>query len=256
MVAAMETAAILALYDETVRRDPPDIGVGEIVRASGLTEWPGDSRFISAWPSDPAGLEDAIDALIKSRRDDPRVIVWRLYDRDAAADLASRLEQHGFRPAYRGTFMVRDLHTHPPEPVGAGSIRRVQTEADLDALISITTTAFGDERPMSAQYRAAILASSDRAMLLATLPNGQPAGAASVIAPRNHPFALMTGAGVLAEARGKGLYRALVEARLQAASDAGNRFAAVDAGDMSRPILARMGFRALDNETTWMLDPE
>lgn len=253
MVAAMETAAILSLYDETVRRNPPDSGIGEIVRTSGLIEWPGDSRFISAWPSDPVQLADAIAALTASRRNDPRAVVWRLYDRDDAADLAGRLEQLGFQPTDRGTFMVRDLLSHPPAPADATSIRRVQTEADLDALVSITASAFGEERPLSPQYRAALLAASDRAMLLSSLPGGRVAGAASVIVPRNCPFALMLGAGVLAETRGKGLYRALVEARLRAAREASARFAAVDAGEMSRPILARMGFQAMDNETTWVL---
>jgi len=50
------------------------------------------------------------------------------------------------------------------------------------------------------------------------------------------------GAGVLAEARGRGVYRALVNARWQLAVKRGTPALTVQAGRMSRPVLERLGF--------------
>jgi len=53
--------------------------------------------------------------------------------------------------------------------------------------------------------------------------------------------ALMGGA-VLAEARGRGVYRALVRARWEHAAARGTPLLIVQAGEMSRPVLERLGF--------------
>ena len=50
------------------------------------------------------------------------------------------------------------------------------------------------------------------------------------------------GGGVVAEARGRGVYRALVNARWQAAVNRGTPALTVQAGRMSRPVLERIGF--------------
>jgi GNAT superfamily N-acetyltransferase len=50
------------------------------------------------------------------------------------------------------------------------------------------------------------------------------------------------GGAVLAEARGRGVYRALVNARWQAAVERGTPALTVGAGRMSRPVLERLGF--------------
>ena len=50
------------------------------------------------------------------------------------------------------------------------------------------------------------------------------------------------GGSVLPEARGRGVYRALVRARWEAAVDRGTPALTVQAGRMSRPICERLGF--------------
>jgi hypothetical protein len=51
------------------------------------------------------------------------------------------------------------------------------------------------------------------------------------------------GGSVPPDARGRGAYRALVHARWGDAVARGTPLAVTDAGSMSRPILARLGFR-------------
>jgi GNAT superfamily N-acetyltransferase len=50
------------------------------------------------------------------------------------------------------------------------------------------------------------------------------------------------GGGVLTDARGRGVYRALVEARWKLAVERGTPALTVQAGRMSRPVLERLGF--------------
>ena len=62
------------------------------------------------------------------------------------------------------------------------------------------------------------------------------------------------GGGVLAEARGHGVYRALVRARWDAAVTHGTPALTVQAGRMSRPILERLGFVFIDVMATYVDD--
>jgi len=54
---------------------------------------------------------------------------------------------------------------------------------------------------------------------------------------------LLNGGSTLERARGRGAYRALVAARWREAERRGSPRLVTQAGDMSRPILARLGFR-------------
>jgi GNAT superfamily N-acetyltransferase len=54
---------------------------------------------------------------------------------------------------------------------------------------------------------------------------------------------LLLGGAVLPEARGRGCYRALVQARWEDAAARGTPALVVQAGEMSQPILERLGFQ-------------
>ena len=58
-------------------------------------------------------------------------------------------------------------------------------------------------------------------------------------------MAAATPTAVLPDARGRGAYRALVQARWADAVARGTPLAVTDAGSQSRPVLARMGFREI-----------
>ncbi|MDQ2944319.1 MAG: GNAT family N-acetyltransferase, partial [Candidatus Dormibacteraeota bacterium] len=80
-------------------------------------------------------------------------------------------------------------------------------------------------------------------LLLATV-NGEPAGSGG-LALFPPDGAAITGGSVRASFRGRGIYRALVAARLDIARRAGVSGLAVWGGEMSAPILARLGFEAV-----------
>ena len=57
---------------------------------------------------------------------------------------------------------------------------------------------------------------------------------------------------ILPEARGRGVYRAMVHKRWQIAVDHGTPALVIQAGRMSRPICERMGFRFVDSIRTYV----
>jgi GNAT superfamily N-acetyltransferase len=64
----------------------------------------------------------------------------------------------------------------------------------------------------------------------------------------------MIGGGVVPQARGRGVYRALVEARWEDAVAAGKPALCTQAGRMSRPVLEPLGFLAVAEQEV-LLDP-
>ena len=68
-------------------------------------------------------------------------------------------------------------------------------------------------------------------------------------------FAGLWGGATLAGWRGRGIYRALVARRAEAAAGRGVRYLQVDASDDSRPILERLGFVAVTTTTPYVWDP-
>ena len=62
---------------------------------------------------------------------------------------------------------------------------------------------------------------------------------------RESPFASLWGGATLPAYRRRGIYRALVAARVNEARARGFRFATVDARETSRPILSLLGFARL-----------
>lgn len=87
------------------------------------------------------------------------------------------------------------------------------------------------------------LAAGNRRLILATL-HGEPAGSGSltIFAPDG---ALMNGGAVRPKFRGLGVYRAMVAARVEMVRTAGAAGLVVWGGDMSRPILERLGFETV-----------
>ncbi|MFZ1881837.1 MAG: GNAT family N-acetyltransferase, partial [Gaiellaceae bacterium] len=86
------------------------------------------------------------------------------------------------------------------------------------------------------------------------LLDGEPVGVGRAIFSPNCPAVVMLGGGVLREARGRGVYRALVRARWDDAVAAGTPALVTHAGAMSRPILERLGFQAVAEQEI-LFDP-
>jgi GNAT superfamily N-acetyltransferase len=73
--------------------------------------------------------------------------------------------------------------------------------------------------------------------------------------PSGTEFATLWGGATLPAWRGRGIYRALVRQRAQLAAERGRRYLEVDASADSRPILERLGFRAVTQTRPYVWSP-
>jgi GNAT superfamily N-acetyltransferase len=158
---------------------------------------------------------------------------WEVGSSATPDDLVERLEALGLERDEEFVRTGMALTTEPPDVPGV-EVRHAETDADRAAAGRIGAAVFGvpewaepEPDPGTVLYLAYV--------------EGEPVGRATG-SFSEHGVTLFGGA-VLPEARGRGAYRSLVHARWKDAVGRGTPLAVTDAGSMSRPILARLGFR-------------
>jgi hypothetical protein len=161
---------------------------------------------------------------------------WEVGSSARPADLVEQLLAAGLIEE-EGSSAVGMVLTEAPAdgfPEGV-EVRRAGSEADESIASEIAAASFGGSaRPRAFDPASAVVT------YLAYL-DGEPVGRA--VGSFSEFGVSLFGGAVLAAARGRGAYRALVLARFADAAARGTPFAATQGGPMSRPILARLGFR-------------
>ncbi|HEY7017973.1 MAG TPA: hypothetical protein VH297_05840 [Gaiellaceae bacterium] len=176
-------------------------------------------------------------------------VTWWVTDSTRPADLEQRLLGLGLEPAalplsepsYEAMALTRE-----PEPAGPGLSARLAVDFDeYVTATEITWDAFEfpeDRRESEREILPALyefhrngLASRYLCFL-----DGEPV--ASAVAVFANAAVMLIGGAVLPEARGRGCYKALVRARWDDAVARDTPALVVQAGAMSQPILAGLGF--------------
>ena len=174
------------------------------------------------------------------RRNGRAACSWEVGSSATPSDLVDRLHALGLvddEPDPLAIGMV--LTNEPEEPPPAGvEVRRARTREELLEAGRIAAVAFGmpgevpepeEPTPGLETYVAYV--------------DGR--AAARATAAFTEYGATLFGGATLPEARGRGAYRALVAARWEDAVARGTPMLVTQAGRMSRPILERLGFRAV-----------
>jgi len=182
--------------------------------------------------------------------------VWILDPDVEPADLGDRLQQLGARPDPHGdvaSVMILSADAPIAQPRVKGlevrdalesyeSFQDAEWAADeAFAGVEFGSPSFMDEgRPRRFEHNRATPA---KRIVLATV-DGEPAGSASLtlFPPEG---AIMNGGAVRPQYRGRGVYRAMVAARMRMIREAGAAGAVVWGGSMSRPILETLGFQTV-----------
>jgi GNAT superfamily N-acetyltransferase len=174
---------------------------------------------------------------------------WWLSALSTPEGLADRLLGAGFTPDDPPalTALVID---EPPAGEPSVEVRRAESFEDVLRALEIDWEAFGAPEEERRRRRAEAEASwpqlqaNDRhATYLAYGDEGEPIGfGRAVFTPEG---GLLLGGATLPEARGKGVYTALVHARWNDAVERHVPRLIVAAGPLSAPILAKLGFREL-----------
>jgi GNAT superfamily N-acetyltransferase len=177
---------------------------------------------------------------------------WMVAEAAEPAGLAGRLEEfglvswpretEGFGPRYRNMVLAAEP---APMPVGVVA-RQVATFDEFVAARSVAHGAFElseHDRELFERRNAVHWEWHERASdfkTFAAFVDGEIVGNAGALFGANAAF--LIGGSVREDARGRGAYRALVRARWDAAVARGTSALTVSAGEMSGPILERLGF--------------
>jgi GNAT superfamily N-acetyltransferase len=172
---------------------------------------------------------------------------WKVYDHDRLPSLASKLAAHNFaNEDDPGAVMVLDLNEAAPElfrPVEA-DIRRVTDVDGLKDVIHVLDTVWGGHNAWVNDRLGLHLQIPGYLSVYVAYVENQPASIAWTYFPRGH-FATLFAGSTIPQYRKQGLYTGLLATRLQEIRAHGYPFAVVEAGSMSKPIVARHGFRHL-----------
>ena len=121
----------------------------------------------------------------------------------------------------------------PPEGI---EVRPAESDEDELVGARIAAVAFGESEVVAPAH-----APDSPVVTYIALIEGEPVGRAT--GSFSEYGVTLFGGAVLPEWRGRGVYKALVHARLRDAAERGTPVAVTQAGSMSRPILERLGFR-------------
>ena len=245
----MDINQILAVFDQE-RRDLPFTGSRRKVTPSLVRDvaLEGDHSWIAYSHHSPATLDAAIEAQIDYFRGIGHSFEWKVFDHDQPPNLRERLLAHGFEAGEAEAFMALDIRDAPAAllaPV-THDVRRVVSPDDVDDYRTVSEQVWGRERAGDIDFVADLLRDSpDETAVYVAYVDGIPASCARASFQQGSQFAGMWAGKTVPRFRKRGLYQALVAARVQEARRRGYRFMTIDALPTSRPIVERHGFQFL-----------
>ncbi len=204
---------------------------------------------------------NSLDALIREHRDffakRGEAVECKTRAHDVPSELPERLTAAGFQAEDRETVVIGLAEQMAVEPVlpGGVTLRQALDRADFDRIAAMESQVWeADFSWMADDLEDRVRAApEDIAVLVAEA--GDEVSAAWLVFKPGIEFAGLWGGSTLPVWRRRGLYRALVARRAQLAVARGVRYLQVDASDDSKPILLRLGFRAVTITTPYVLSP-
>jgi hypothetical protein len=164
---------------------------------------------------------------------------WEVGTHARPAGLVEQLHALGLVDDEPTALAIGMVLSDPPAPGCSDvEVRRVETDDEYYEAERIAAIAFGGSPPARRSYEP-----DPNNVIYLAYADGRPVARAS--AAFGERGATLFGGSTLPEARGRGAYRALVAARWEDAVARGTPVLVTQAGPMSRPILGRLGFRAL-----------
>ncbi|MEW2490959.1 GNAT family N-acetyltransferase [Streptomyces sp. NPDC048411] len=253
---------LLTLFDrelrEHARPDGPGVRVertADVVRQAGSADdWNGvvwSAPGLDAVRAD-AAIAEQVEHFTALGHDE---FEWKLYAHDRPADLGQRLVDAGFVAEPPETLLVAPVADVPaavelPEGV---TLRTVSDAAGVELMAAAHERAFGsDGSRLRHQVLARLAEAPDSFVGVLAMAGDEPVSSARMELHPGTGFAGLWGGGTVEPWRGRGIYRALIAYRARIAAEHGFRYLQVDATDLSRPILLRLGFRALSTTTPYV----
>jgi GNAT superfamily N-acetyltransferase len=173
---------------------------------------------------------------------------WKVFTHDYPADLKERLGARGFEVEEEEAILMLDLEDALESlfrPV-TQDVRQITNPDEMFEVFRVQNRVWNENFDWLAERLATDMrANPDYLSVFVAYSDGVPACSAWVNFPKDNRFAGLWGGSTLPEYRGRGLYSALVNIRVQLARERGRRFLTVDASPMSLPILQKFGFQRI-----------
>ncbi|MGW8726923.1 GNAT family N-acetyltransferase [Streptomyces sp. NPDC055808] len=254
--------SLLAAFDLQLRRHArPDGPSATVERAGGVVRQVGPGHVWNGviWSQlTEADADDEIASQVRHFAPLGQAWEWKLYAHDHPADLGQRLLAAGFEAEPAETVMVARVADlpHDDAPPAGITLRPVTDEAGVELMTRVHAGAFdNDPAPFRARLLAQFAEAPDTVTAVVAMAGDVPVSSARMEFHPGTEFASLWGGGTLPEWRGRGIYRALIAHRARIAAERGYRYLQVDASDLSRPILQRLGFTPLTVTTPYVRLP-
>jgi len=223
----MDLQAILSLFDRDQRQE---------------IDFPGMTR-------------EAFPHLIRFVRPAPGASYILYTDLDGAGvddvDVDDVIDEQVFTTDETDAVMVLDV-AHAPESllaVDTANVRRLDSPSQLDEVEAILKSVWDEDFAWVHERLGSHMEIPGYLSVFVGYVDGNPVAAGWTYYNKGS-FAGLWGGSTVAAYRGRGLYTALLAARVHEARLRGVPYLTVDAGSMSRPIVARHGFEII----TWATD--
>jgi GNAT superfamily N-acetyltransferase len=193
---------------------------------------------------------DRIEAFYRERKAPSQVDLTPMH----APEVFEMFKQRGYAIAELNNVLYDRLDgARKPAPVPAGFEIRRSSREEADVTGTIVESAFFPEgAPESFRGLIGLLHQMENTLVFVATHQGKPVACGTGIVIPEHGVFALSGAGTLANYRGRGLQSALFEARMEAALRAGCEYAVVvtQGGTTSERNAERLGFRVAYSKVT------
>jgi len=204
-------------------------------------------NFVSFTFADCPELDRVISKEISYLAPMEQPFTWKVYEHDCLPMMGNALLANGFasdnEPA---AVMILDVNQVPASRYKAAKaeVRLITDQDGLKDIVQVLDGVYGGHNDWVYERMGLHLQIPGYLSMYAAYVDGQPASIAWTYFPGRN-FATLFGGTTLAEYRKRGLYTSLLHLRLKEIRERGYPFAVVEAGPMSRPIVAKHGFQHL-----------
>ena len=203
-------------------------------------------------------LDEAIRAEIALAEAHRYALEWKVYGHDTPPTLKDRLLAAGFEPGPMESLMVIPVNPETLAAFGAPAydIRRIHDAEGLEDIAAISREIGRKNVEVEQSRLARTLEETPGEMsVYVAYHEGEPVACARVYFTENSEFAEMCGGRTKTAYRNRGLYTALVAARLREALERHRRYLFVDALPTSEPILRKRGFQLVTQTQPFVYQP-
>ena len=237
--------------DATVEREGP------VVRTIGFGRY-GWVEYRELGDVSEAELDRLIQAQVTRFAERNEPFEWKFHSHDRPSFIEERLAAAGFVAEELETVMIAEsvaMVDRGRTPAGV-ALRQVRDRVDFERISEMEAAVWGSDESWHADTFEQELAADPAGLaIFVAEADGIVVSAGWVRFPSDTDFATLWGGATLPEWRGRGIYRALVFRRAQLAAERERRYIEVDASPESRPILERLGFRAITQTRPYVWSP-